>query len=148
LGFANCGYQKPAPDPEIAVKKEAIAVKKKTAKKSGQGKVVTISLTDGFTKHQSGESLFIDARPAYLFEQGHIAGAISIPRPTCDEAIEAQEQQLKAAIASKKSLVVYCTGFLCADARTVANHLADFGYSSSILEGGWDSWKASELPTE
>lgn len=149
-GLAACTAPPPppAPDPMIAIRKKAIEDKKQAIKRSERGKVGSVSLTEGFTRQQAEDSLFIDARPEYLYRLGHIPGAISLPRVLGDEAIEAHEPELKAALAAKKTFIVYCTGFLCSDARTVANHLASFGYSSSILEGGWDAWKASDLPTE
>lgn len=149
-GLAACAAPPPppAPDPMIAVRKKAIEEKKRAIKRSERGKVGSVSLTEGFTRQQTGDALFIDARPEYLYRLGHIPGAISVPRVSGDEAIAAHEARFKAALAGKKTFIVYCTGFLCSDARTVANHLAGFGYSSSILEGGWDAWKASDLPTE
>jgi rhodanese-related sulfurtransferase len=117
-------------------------------KASEKGKVTSISLTDAFTHQQSGNALIIDARPGFLHTLSHIPGAISVPRSVADREIAANEAKLKAAAAAKTPIIVYCTGFLCPDARTVANHLADAGYSSSVLEGGWDAWKEGGLPTE
>jgi rhodanese-related sulfurtransferase len=121
---------------------------KKPVLMNGRGKVTSISLTELFALQQAGNVLLFDARPGFFYGLGHIQGAISLPKPDCDAQITRREAEIKAAIAAQKPIVVYCTNLLCPDARTVANHLAGFGYSSSVLTGGWESWKESGLPTE
>ncbi len=141
LVIASCAQ--PAPENHAT----AVAVKKPVLM-NGRGKVTSLSLTDLFALQQSGKVLLFDARPGFFYGLGHIAGAISLPKPHCDTQIAAREGEIKAAHAAGKTIVVYCTNLLCPDARTVATHLADFGYSSSVLSGGWDAWKESGLPTE
>jgi rhodanese-related sulfurtransferase len=154
-GFISCSHPaaSPAsgPKPVAAAKKDAATTAEKPRPKlkaSQKGKVTTISLTETFTHQQAGDALILDARPSFFHGLGHIPGSVSIPRSVADREIESHEALLKAAVAAKKPIIVYCTGFLCPDARTVANHLADAGYSSSVLEGGWDAWKEGGLPTE
>ena len=115
---------------------------------NGRGKISSISIENFFALQQSESVLLFDARPGFFYALGHIPGAISMPKAECDELIAKREAEIKAAIAAKKPIVVYCTNLLCPDARTVANHLAGLGYSSSTLTGGWDSWKEAGLPTE
>ncbi len=145
IGLASCTQ----PVPEVPVKTVAAPLAKpKPVRMNGRGKVTSITLTEAFTLQQSGNVLFFDARPGFFYGLGHIPGAISLPKPDCDAQIVKREAEIKAALAAEKTIVVYCTNLLCPDARTVANHLAGFGYSSSVLSGGWDSWKESGLPTE
>lgn len=115
---------------------------------NGRGKITSVSLTDAFTMQQSETALILDARPGFFYGLGHLPGAISFPKSHCDELITKHEGEIKAALAAKKTIIVYCTNLLCPDARTVADHLASSGYSSSTLTGGWESWKESGLPTE
>ncbi|MES2920850.1 MAG: rhodanese-like domain-containing protein [Verrucomicrobiota bacterium] len=145
-GLASCAQ----PVSEAPVKKAEPPppAKHKAVGMNQRGKVTSISLTETFALQQSGNVLIFDARPGYFYNLGHIPGAISLPKPDCDAQIVKREAEIKAAIAAGKPIVVYCTNLLCADARTVASHLAGFGYSSSVLSGGWDSWKESGLPTE
>jgi rhodanese-related sulfurtransferase len=144
-GLASCAQ----PVPEVPVKKAAATpAKPKPVRMNNRGKVTSISLTEAFALQQSGNVLLFDARPGYFYLLGHIPGAINLPKPDCDAQITKREAEIKAAIAANKPIVVYCTNLLCPDARTVANHLASFGYSSSVLSGGWESWKESGLPTE
>ena len=146
LGLVSCAQPVALP----AINKPATERKKEvpSVQRSERGKVSSISVTEVFAHQQAGDSIIYDARPSYLFKQGHIPGAISMPRSICDEVIAVRKPELKAARDQKKTIIVYCTGFLCSDARTVANHLAKSGYSSSVFSGGWDSWKSAELPTE
>lgn len=134
----------PAPQAE----KPVATPPKKPVRMNGRGKVSSISLTDCFTRQQNGEILLYDARPHFFYSLGRIPGAISLPKENVDANILKHEAEIKAALAGGKTIVVYCTNLLCPDARTVANHLASFGYSSSTLTGGWESWKDAGLPTE
>lgn len=115
---------------------------------NGRGKVSSISISDFFALQQSGDVLLYDARPGFFYGLGHIPGAISLPKSNIEAHIEKHEDEIKAAVAAKKPIVVYCTNFACPDARAVAMRLAGYGYSSATLTGGWESWKEAGLPTE
>jgi rhodanese-related sulfurtransferase len=138
----------PAPSPATQDGTKPPAPEKKRLPASQRGAVSSISLTKLFELQQSGNVLIYDARPSVFFREGHIPGAISVPKSVAEEAIQVRDPELKAAKAAGKPIVVYCTGILCSDARTVARHLASAGYSSSTFAGGWDEWKAAGLPTE
>ena len=150
LGISSCvqPVHQHMTDPPPAEKKQAPTAPKKPVRMNGRGKITSISMEDLFTLQQSGKALIFDARPAFYYHLGHIPGAISLPKSNCDAEIAKREEQIKNAIAAGKTVVVYCTSFTCPDARAVAIHLADFGYSSSTMPGGWDAWKESGLPTE
>lgn len=151
-GLVSCtppAQEAPAPSP--APKKTAEAPAKPVKKQprlNGRGKMSSISLEEAFALQQSDKAVIYDARPHFFYALGHLPGAISLPKANCDAEIAKREAEIKAALASGKTIVVYCTNFACPDARTVAMHLADFGYSSSTLSGGWEAWKESGLPTE
>jgi rhodanese-related sulfurtransferase len=157
MGITSCVQPVPAPVPTDPVKATATPAKPATApsaekpkapRMNGRGKVTSISLTEFFALQQTGEVLILDARPGYFYALGHIPGALSLPKVNGDKEIEKRQPEIKAAIAANKPIVIYCTNTLCADARTLARHLAEFGYSSSVLSGGWDSWRESGMPTE
>lgn len=114
----------------------------------GRGKVSSISLEDFFVLQESGQAMVIDARPALFHQIGRIPGAINIPAKNCDTAIHKREEEIKAAIASGKTIVVYCSGLMCPDARTVAMHISGFGYPASVFSGGWDAWKEAGMATQ
>ncbi len=141
LGLVSCAipaHEKPVPKKRVV----------KSPRMNGRGKVSSISITDFFPLQQSDQVLLYDARPSFFYHLGHLPGAISLPKSDCDTEIVKREAEIIAALAAKKTIVVYCTNLLCPDARTLAIHLADFGYSSSTLTGGWETWKESGLPTE
>ena len=146
LGIASCAP--PAPEPPFKPVTAAPAAKPIPVGMNRRGEVTSISLTELFALQESGRALVFDARPAFFYNLGHIPGAISMPKSGCDAHIVKREAEIKAALAAGKTIVVYCTNLLCPDARTVAQHLASAGYSSSTLPGGWDAWKESGLPTE
>jgi 3-mercaptopyruvate sulfurtransferase SseA len=113
-----------------------------------RGEVSEISLEEFFARQQAGKVLIFDARPAIFHSMGHIPGAISLPKHNCDETIAAREAGIKSALAGGKTIVVYCNGPTCQDARTVAKHIAGFGHPASIFSGGWDAWKQAGMPVE
>jgi 3-mercaptopyruvate sulfurtransferase SseA len=121
---------------------------KKPIRMHDRGKVSSISLEDFFLLQQSGKTLIIDARPTIFHQFGHIPGAISIPAKNCDPVIAGREEEIKKAIADGKTIVTYCSGLLCPDARTVAMHISGFGYPASVFSGGWDAWKDAGMPVE
>ena len=113
-----------------------------------RAEVSSIRLDDFFTLQQTGQALVFDARPGWLHAMGHIPGAKNLTKNNCDTAIAAMEDEIRQAIAEGKTIVVYCSGLLCPDARTVARHIAAFGYPASVFSGGWDAWKEAGLPVE
>ncbi len=161
LAAASCAPQ-PAPStsaPAASAPKSPAATAKKTPvaatvnrpesrRVNGRGKVSSISLTDFFEQQQADKVLLFDARPAFFYKLGHIPGAISLPKNDRDARIAQYDADIQTALADGKTIVIYCTNLLCPDARTVAIRLADSGYPSSTLTGGWDSYKETGLPTE
>lgn len=134
-----------APEP---VKKERPPSRKPMLPPSERGKISSVTIEQLFEHQQAGTALIYDARPSLHYNQGHIAGAINTPRSVITEVITVRRPELKAAKASGKPIIIYCTGPLCSDARTVARNLSVNGFSSSVFSGGWDEWKAAGLPTE
>lgn len=127
---------------------EKPAAHKKPVRMNGRGKVGSVSIEDFFALQESGKALLYDARPAFFYHLGHIPGAISLPKSDADARIEKRKSEIESALAAGKTIVVYCTNTLCPDARTVANHLAGYGYNSSVLGGGWEHYKETGLPVE
>jgi len=112
------------------------------------GVVSTISLERFFELHQSGKAWVLDARPAFIFNFGHVPGAINVPKNRAGAVISQRQSEIKSALAAGKTLVVYCSSATCPDAQAVAMHLASSGYSASVFTGGWDAWKEAGMPVE
>ena len=121
---------------------------KKPVRMNGRGDVSSISLEEMFALQSSGNALIFDARPTYLFHLGHIPGAESLPKSDCENSIAKMEDRLKSAVAANKPIIVYCSGLLCPDARTVAIHISGYGHPAKIFSGGYDAWKKAGLPTD
>jgi len=150
LAMASCAKQPApaaAPSEPPAADADAPAFKKKPML-NGRGKVSSISLEQFFALQQSDKALIFDARPMFFYSIGHIPGAIHLPKGNCDELIHKRESEIKSALADGKTIVVYCSGHGCPDARTVAMHISGFGYPACVFSGGWDVWKESGMPTE
>ncbi len=140
----------PAPTASAAASKppETEARKHKPVGMNDRGEVSSIGLEPFFALHQAGKAMVFDARPSFIHKLGHIPGAINLPKENCDTTIAAMEPSIRSALASGKTIVVYCSGFTCPDARTVARHFSGFGYPATIFSGGWSSWTEASLPTE
>lgn len=121
---------------------------KKPVRMNGRGDVSSISLEEMFALQSSGNALIFDARPTYLFHLGHIPGAESLPKSDCENSIAKMEDRLKSAVAAGKPIIVYCSGLLCPDARTVAMHISGYGHPAKIFSSGYDAWKKAGLPTD
>jgi 3-mercaptopyruvate sulfurtransferase SseA len=147
---ASCAdrVETPAAPPVRAEQAEAAPAFRKKPRMNGRGEVTSIPLDKFFGLHQSGKVMVFDARLGFFHGLGHIPGAISLPLKNCDEAIHRREAEIKAALAAGKTIVVYCSGITCPDARSVARHLSGFGYPASVFSGGWDEWKSAGLPAE
>jgi rhodanese-related sulfurtransferase len=148
LALVSCADKAAAPKPTSAPQQPAVKEYKKPARRIDRGEVSSIRLEDFFLLHQSDKVLVIDARPAIFYQFGHIPGAISMPAKNCDPVIAKHEEEINQAIADGKTIVTYCTGLLCPDARTVAMHISAFGYPASTFSGGWDAWKEAGMPVE
>ncbi len=110
--------------------------------------VTAISLTNLFTLQQSDRVLLYDARPAFVYAFGHLPGARNWPRGSFDSDLPQHEAEIKAAIATDRAVVLYCTDAACPDAGAVAERLAKLGYQVSVLDGGFAAWKEAGLPIE
>ncbi len=121
---------------------------KKPVRMNGRGTLTSISLSEFFALQQSGKVLIYDARLAFFYHLGHIPGAINLTKARCDDQVVAHEAEIKSALAHGRTVVVYCSGMTCPDARTVAIHISGFGYPVTVFGGGWDAWKEAGMPSE
>jgi len=112
------------------------------------GRVTRIPLGTFVEIQQSGKVLIFDVRPSFIYQLGHIPGAINWPRGRFESQLVLQESRIQQAAAAGKPVVLYCTDLACPDAREVATRLAARGHAVAVLEGGWDAWQIGGLPTE
>jgi rhodanese-related sulfurtransferase len=153
LGLASCAdapkqattVTRTAP---LVTQQQEISPEEPAAPSMTQGKVTRIPLGTFFQLQQSDKALIFDVRPGFYYGLGHVPGAINWPRGRFESQLSQREAQIQTAIAAGKPVLLYCTDLACPDALNVASRLAERGHSSAILQGGWEAWKAGELPIE
>jgi len=83
--------------------------------------------TDGVT--------LVDVREQHEWEEGHVPGAVHVPRGFLESRIEAAVPE------RDKQLVLYCAGGV--RSALAAQQLAQLGYSDVVsMSGGFQQWKA------
>jgi rhodanese-related sulfurtransferase len=85
------------------------------------------------------EVTIVDVRAAEDYAEGHIPGAINLPKD--------QWQTLKG-LRKDKTNVLYCYSLVCHLAATAAVEFAGSGYPVMELDGGWRWWKDDDFPVE
>lgn len=82
----------------------------------------------------------LDVRSANEYNNGHVPGAMHIPHSEISAQID------KLAAYKDKTLVVYCrSGYRAGIAE---NELSQRGFKLLHLQGDWQGWQASRLPSE
>lgn len=106
--------------------------------------VIGIDIEEAKALYDSGEAVFVDARAEGEFNEGHIAGAVSVPVGTLDAKLESIKDKIEG-----KVLVTYCHGIGCHLADKDAHALYDKGYKKVLIFfGGWPKWTAHGYPVE
>lgn len=88
---------------------------------------------------KTGEVNIVDVRAAEDYAEGHIPGAISLPKdrwPTLD------------GLRKDKTNVLYCYSIVCHLAATAAVEFSRKGYPVMELDGGWRWWKDDGFDVE
>ncbi|HVR42593.1 MAG TPA: rhodanese-like domain-containing protein [Thermoanaerobaculia bacterium] len=91
---------------------------------------------------------FIDARRTQVYEQGHIAGALSMPvwESDVDERVVGFYEE---GHPGEAPIVVYCSGGACEDSHMLAQKLWGLGYNNVLVyKDGWPDWQAHGMPVE
>lgn len=147
-GCAPTPEDEPAKPPvETAAANRTVAPQSQTGRAGTlPGRVTRIALGDLFALQQSGNVLIYDVRPAFFHSLGNIPGSVNWPKYAFNRQLDAREAEIRAATTAGKPVVLYCTDLACPDARNVATRLAERGHHTSVLEGGWEAWKAGGLP--
>jgi len=90
---------------------------------------------------EAGTVVVIDVRPVEEFEQGHLAGAISVPLDRLD--VWARTEAPK-----RKQIVAYCRGPYCVYALQAAAKLKKRGLRAARSEVGVAEWRVAGLSIE
>ena len=81
----------------------------------------------------------VDVRAAEDYEEGHIPGAVNLPR---------QKWETFDGLEKDKTNVLYCYSHVCHLAARAAVEFAGKGYPVMEMDGGFKAWKESELEIE
>ena len=87
-----------------------------------------------------GSVVVLDVRPVVEYDQGHVAGARSIP-------IDELERCL-AELPRDREIVAYCRGPYCVFSDEAVKLLAERGYRARRLTEGLPEWRAAGYPVE
>ncbi len=88
---------------------------------------------------KKGEVNVIDVREEENYKQGHIPGAISLPR---------NKWRTFEGLSREKTNVVYCYSVTCLLAARGCREFAENDYPVMELLGGFEEWKRNNMPIE
>jgi rhodanese-related sulfurtransferase len=101
------------------------------------------TVREAWSVFEKGGAVFVDARPAEAFAEGHISGAVSLPLREFEDRIpEFWERH-----PLSEELVVYCSGRTCEDSHRLAKLLEEVGYEKvRIFIDGYPGWASAGHP--
>ena len=103
---------------------------------------LSITLSQAKVLFDRDQAIFIDARPPYEYDEGHISGALNIPF----EEIEYYRAEIEE-LPRDKILVVYCDGESCDLSVHLGDELAKRGFTEvRVFFGGWGAWGRAGFP--
>ena len=85
----------------------------------------------------------VDVRAAEDYAEGHIPGAVNVPKDQWHDA-----KILKSRLRKDKINVLYCYSHVCHLAATAAVEFAKKGYPVMELDGGWRWWQSDGFEIE
>lgn len=90
--------------------------------------------------------MFVDARSAAVYAEGHISNAISLPY----SARETPHPNFVTLLRGARTVVVYCdTTSSCSQSTDLAAQLSHAGLTDvRVLEGGFPAWMDHSFPAE
>jgi rhodanese-related sulfurtransferase len=106
-------------------------------------RMITLQETEDLWR--AGEALFLDARAAGLFREGHVPRGRSLPEDGAGRPLP----PFLAERPKESPFVVYCEGGDCHSSLALAKRLHDEGFRDiRVFSGGWEEWRAAGLPEE
>ena len=83
--------------------------------------------------------VIVDVRAREDFEQGHIPGAINLPR---------EKWSPPQGLSKEKPNVIYCYSHVCHLGGAAAVQFAGLGYPVVEMDGGFKAWEENDLEVE
>lgn len=126
-------------------RKDPLPASPQPPKSSVQLEGQEISVKDAAMLFITNRAVFLDARSAFEYAQGHIQGAISLP----PREFASNYQDIKPRLMGKDAIITYCDGERCPLGHALAEHLRGAGLKNVfVLKNGWSLWQAEKLPIE
>ena len=106
-----------------------------------KAEIEEIDASAGAALVESADAVFVDVRERDEWDEGHIPGAIHVPRGNLESRIEN-------AVADRSArIVLYCASG--ARSAFAAKTLEELGYDDVVsLAGGFTDWKRNGFPTQ
>ncbi len=112
---------------------------------SPTGRQLAVSLDEAKALHQTQGAVFLDARPADEYHNGHIQGAKSLPWSEAEQTF----MDVVGDLPDDTRFITYCDGDTCDLSKDLALFLESLGYTRvHVLVNGWSVWKNAGLPVE
>jgi len=109
------------------------------------GKNILIPFDEARDRFFTGSVVFIDARAAEHYQEGHIQGAFNLPLAEFDQRIDKVLPQFP----GEALIVTYCDGEDCDLSAQLALKLKQLGYENvRVLHNGWNVWRNHQLPVQ
>lgn len=109
------------------------------------GERMDIALQEAEKLYFTHTAVFIDARAAEEYAQGHIRDARSLPWRDVDLSF----MTVTADLELTTPIVTYCDGETCELSHDLALFLRDAGFRNTrVLVNGWTVWQQAGLPVE
>lgn len=109
------------------------------------GERMDISLEEAEKLFFTHAAVFIDARSAEDYAQGHIRDARSLPW----QDVDLNFMTVTADLELTTAIVTYCDGETCELSHDLALFLRDAGFTNArVLVNGWTVWQQAGLPVE
>ena len=89
--------------------------------------------------NEKQDIVVVDVRAAEDFKQGHVRGAVSLPRDKWGNPAGLHKDTLN---------VIYCYSHVCHLGAAACVEFARQGYPVMEMDGGFHSWKTHELAIE
>lgn len=107
--------------------------------------VPQVTLEEAKAAFDEGTALFLDARPAGAYAEGHIPGALSFPLTHFRQLYP----QLKPQLDQATRLIAYCDSPICHESVELVQKLQSKGYSNvAAFVDGWSEWEVANYPVE
>jgi rhodanese-related sulfurtransferase len=117
-----------------------------------RGRVHEITPQEVMTRLEAGEELLVlDVREPHEFAQGHLPGAVNVPRGLLELKADAESPVADPAVAEKRDaqVVTYCLKAPGARSLFAAETLAKMGFTKvAAMSAGVNGWTEAGQPIE